>query len=295
MASFTASPGTWTNNSDANFRAWGSYLSARMAAVGLVQTADTGQINWTTVTAPSGVGVFQGYEIWRFADALQATAPVYIKIEYGEAPASADGPSVRVQFGSGSNGSGTLTGTLSTQVIASCPSVTSSAVVFGSGGTARFCVCGGFTTAGGFGQFFGFERSKDAAGNDTVEAVLWLGSGSATGSTGNKSIMTWSTTIGDLQISASSLVPAIFPLGATAAFGSQVGVSPIMHQKPIFMNPGLNFVGYLTENIAANGTPSVYMYGAAHVYYTLPATSGNSASAWQGPGSGTEALALRYE
>ena len=297
MATFSAAPGTWTNvTSDANFRAWGSYVSAQLAAMGLVQTADTGQINWATVTNPGAINTYSGYEIWRFADALQATAPVYIKIQYGEGAAT-DGPGMRFQFGSGSDGAGNLTGILSSEWDAECGSVTSSALVRGSGGTARFCMNGGFTAAGGLGLWFGFERSKNAAGEDTAEAVLFLshsnGSSNSTGTT-TQQIGVWSTTLGDLQ-NSNTVMPAIFPLGSTAASGTQIMTMPILHNKGVYMNPGLNFMGYYTENITPSGTPSVYMYGAAHTYYAFPATSGISGTGWQGPGSGTEALMMRYE
>src|SRR6186997_665737 len=112
MASFTATPANFTNSSDANFRVWGAYISSKLLAGGMVQTADTGQINWTTVLTPTGINTYAGYEIWRFADALQASAPVYFKIEYGEG-SNVDGPAVRVKFGTGSDGAGNLTGNVS--------------------------------------------------------------------------------------------------------------------------------------------------------------------------------------
>jgi hypothetical protein len=103
---------TWStpvdHSSDAAFRAWGSELSGRLATAGLVQTADTGQINWTTVTRP-GALTYAGYEIWRFDDALQSAAPVFLKIEYGTSN-NATGPAMRITVGTGTNGAGTLTG-----------------------------------------------------------------------------------------------------------------------------------------------------------------------------------------
>lgn len=106
---------TWTtavaHASDADFRAWGSELSGKLAAAGLVQTADTGQINWLTVTRPS-TNTAGGYEIWRFNDSLQGTAPIFIKIEYGTG-SNAAYPQIWATVGTGSNGAGTLTGTVS--------------------------------------------------------------------------------------------------------------------------------------------------------------------------------------
>lgn len=103
---------TWSSApdhaTDALFRSWGSGLSTALSTVGLVQTADTGQINWSTVVR-AGVNSDAGYEIWRFNDTMQATVPIFVKFYYGTyTPAS----SLRllVEVGSGSNGSGSLTG-----------------------------------------------------------------------------------------------------------------------------------------------------------------------------------------
>lgn len=97
-----------SNASSAAFRVWGSALSAALATVGLVNTTDTGQINWTTVAVASA-NSDAGYEIWRFNDALQSTTPVFIKFYYGTGTASIT-PRIRVEVGTGSNGSGTITG-----------------------------------------------------------------------------------------------------------------------------------------------------------------------------------------
>ena len=93
---------------DANFRAWGSAISSAFAAVGLVKTNDTGQINWTTVVRLAGV---TGYEIWRYPD-----SSVFFKIEYGMSN-SGNGARIWLTAGQGSNGSGTITGTQSTRAL----------------------------------------------------------------------------------------------------------------------------------------------------------------------------------
>lgn len=290
MSTFAASPSNWTNNSDANFRAWGSYIAAQLLAVGWVQTADSGQINWATVTAPSGFGNFPGYEIWRMNDALQATAPVYVKIEYGESSANADGPAVRISFGSGSDGAGNLTGTTSTPLVSQGASVTTSFPLRGSGDSSRFVILFDYTGGGGF--FFSIERSKDATGADTAEAVIYL---YKTGTSGaGLGIQAWDTTLGTKSGNPFTGVGALFPNASSFASGSQIGVAPIMPEKPIFMNPILGAVGYYTGDITTGNTFVAYMYGVAHQYY-----GGNSALAsgiaFRGAGGGTEALAIRYE
>ncbi len=100
-----------SHTSDAEFRAWGSEFSTKLGDVGLIQTADTGQINWATVTRPAR-NTDGGYQVWRFNDAMQGTAPIFIKFYFGTGDAAGlNAPRIRVEVGTGSNGSGTLTGT----------------------------------------------------------------------------------------------------------------------------------------------------------------------------------------
>ena len=115
------------HSSDATFRAWGSAINNALTTVGLTQTADTGQVNWTTVTRP-GTNTTAGYEIWRFNDSLQATAPIFIKLSYGTAT-SALFPRLLCDIGTGSDGAGTLTNsTLTTPVAANYAGVAASIV-----------------------------------------------------------------------------------------------------------------------------------------------------------------------
>lgn len=97
------------HDSDATFREWGLEFSTFLSTIGLVQTADTGQINWTTVTRP-GANVEAGYEMWRFNDTQQGTSPIFLRVGYGT-NAQTTGPRVQFTVGTGSNGSGTITGT----------------------------------------------------------------------------------------------------------------------------------------------------------------------------------------
>ncbi len=94
---------------DAKFRTWGSTISASLAASGLVKTADTGQVDWTTVLKPTVSQTYTAYEVWRFNDDLQATAPIFIRLEYGVGNPTTD-PNTRVQVGTGTDGAGNLTG-----------------------------------------------------------------------------------------------------------------------------------------------------------------------------------------
>jgi hypothetical protein len=95
------------HSSDAGFRAWGADFTAKLAAIGLTKTADTGQIDWVTVARPA-INTTAGYEIWRFNDVNQALSPIYMRFDFGTDNA-AGRPRITIQIGLGSNGSGALT------------------------------------------------------------------------------------------------------------------------------------------------------------------------------------------
>jgi len=102
---------TYQQTTDAEFRAWGSATKAGLAAAGFVQTSDTGQIDWTTVLAPTVATTAQGYEIWSLNDAAQSTCPIFFKIEYGSGSTTPSArPNIWITVGTGSNGSGTING-----------------------------------------------------------------------------------------------------------------------------------------------------------------------------------------
>lgn len=101
---------TLSHSNTTNFRIWGLEFSNMLTAAGFPKSADTGQINWATVTKSGTAGVYAGYEIRYLNDSLHGTFPIYLKIEYGNGASSAVYPSIRVSASSGTNGAGTLTG-----------------------------------------------------------------------------------------------------------------------------------------------------------------------------------------
>lgn len=175
---------TWTSafahSDNATFRAWGSELSAKLAEAGLIKTADTGQIDWLTAARPV-INTAAGYEIWRFNDALQATAPIFLKLEYGTGTGAAT-PGLWLTVGTGSNGAGTLTGTTTGRALATFSTVPSVASF-----PSYLCVGSGFVglshkagavTGSGFG-FFAISRTFDGAGAPSGQGciVLWGAAG----------------------------------------------------------------------------------------------------------------------
>lgn len=115
MANIASTATNFDHSSDAGFRAWvAEIVTALFTTLSLTQTADTGQINPATVNRPapgSSPGTSGGYVIGRFNDTLQSTSPIFFKMEFGTNSVSATAPIIWITVGTGSNGSGTITGT----------------------------------------------------------------------------------------------------------------------------------------------------------------------------------------
>ena len=101
------------HSSNAGFQAWYNELLTQFDAINpalLTRTADTGQIG-ATATRPA-VNTSAGYAIWKFDD---GQTPLYIKMEFGTASGAATAPRIWWTVGTGTNGTGTLTGSVNTR------------------------------------------------------------------------------------------------------------------------------------------------------------------------------------
>jgi hypothetical protein len=91
------------------FRDLGAAISGALDDVGLIKTADTGQIDWTTVSKPGTTSTMSGYEVRILNDTMHATAPIFLKISYG-VWTNLNSFWIQISVGQGSDGSGNLTG-----------------------------------------------------------------------------------------------------------------------------------------------------------------------------------------
>ncbi len=100
-----------TFTTSAKVRAWGAASNAALTQCGLVQTTDTGQVDWLTVNHPGVAQTLIGYEIWRFNDTLQSSKPMFVKFYYYTNNSTGGySPAVGIEIGSNTNGAGTLSG-----------------------------------------------------------------------------------------------------------------------------------------------------------------------------------------
>lgn len=272
---------------------WGGALAARLAAHGWVQTSDTGQVNIGAAASSSTVNYNYGYQIWRMNDSLQATNPVFIKIEFLTG-ATYTNPALYLTVGTGSNGTGTLTGIVSPKLNPQCASYSSSTVSYLTTGDVNRFACFMPNNIGN-GLGFSIERSKDSSGNDTGDGVQIFIFGSLATS------QQYYLALNGTYRSTINNISALYPTGATTLIhdSNVVPVLPLIsHNQDGIKNPGTNLVLYAGGDIAPGTQFTVAVYGTVHTYWALGTSTGTSGGPYTTtlvPGSPATALAVRYE
>lgn len=284
----TPAANVWNVNNTAESRPAFQAIHDALAAVGLVQTADTGQINISTIPTTGTQDFSLGYEIWRFNDALQSTAPVFIKVEYGTRANVGGGawvaPALFLSTGQGTNGAGGLTGVglTRTQIagdgsgnggLANLP-------IWTSGAANRVGMClqriGTMQTIGNW--FWAIERTKDAAGNDTNEGVHMVTRSGVNGASAGP----WYTAQTVITGIAASQTRGEGPMcitnnDGTATDAGNTGIFPWqMCSKRGNENPPLGWASYFYGDLNGGNDIIVSFYGSNHTYRTLGANAGQT-------------------
>lgn len=292
MATATATF-TFYGDTDAKFRAWGSTLSGLLASCfGWVKCADSGQIDWGTVLKPAVGNTKQGYEIWRFNDTLQATAPVYLRIDFGSGN-NALNPCLWVQIGIGTDGAGNiLAGGIDLGAVHNQSADNTPRTGYFSGAPGRGHFCLGLNPAIGVGQvYFGIERTKDSSGNDTGDGVIatWQLAAGVTPASWRQQYYQLGVGGPGFENRLGMLMPSVgsgVSGGNTAVYPQWVG------GRGPFMSYGLNLFSYFVDDITAMVTIALTVYGAGHTYLPLGTVLGGCIT---GATANKSSLLMRYE
>lgn len=279
---FFATQAQYNLNADQAFRTWIQGISDGLAAVGLVQTADTGQINIATVTSTLGSGnVIRGYQIWRFSDPLQATAPVFFKIEYGS-QANGNGPAIWLTVGKSSDGAGNINtvvsrrhnwGSASGQVNTSSPLLISS-----DGSGVVVLMTKGFQGGSpSWDMAFIIERSRNADGTPNGDGLMLCGTGV---NTNQDPIYSQFMSYGASAWSATqNYWPVPFP-GArigTANAGTSQTLFPAVVVTPKAQGPSLMLLGCGINDFVVRSQVKVTISGALRNYIAMTGTNAGRA------------------
>lgn len=283
------------HTSDAGFRAWvAEFITLLVTGGALVQTADTGQINTATVTRP-GPSTNGGYAIFRFNDSLQSTAPYFFRFDFGTY-SFAVFPRIQLTIGTGSNGSGTITGSiLSATTISRETALTSTVIAYpswacGHNGTISVAFKSG-ANASGF-CFVGLHRIRDWAGDQTADGLVlyytlpngqWL----------NQQSFRRVNPISFGPSNAYALVPhftttSVQPGGAPLYYSHYTAIPEV--------RPVLEAVTVISSEIGEGSTTTARPFGSTdRTYLALGSTMIRAAAAGVGGGSQNHTIAMLYD
>lgn len=271
MATVTANHAP-TLSSDALFRAWSQFINdALVTTSGWVDTAATGEVNLSTMTAPATNNTFAGYKVYRMADSLQATAPIFLKVEYGRGP-GVNYPGLRLSIGTTHDGAGTLTGTqvLTAQQVSCNATSASSLACYASGSTNRFAVVlFADNTGAQYTIAFGVERTKDSTGADDSTGVVlsWCGH---SGSAEVARVQVIPPSGGVPATSSRWNIPFDIPTSGSAVYGATLGVALLVPYAGDALRPTLNWGMLNTTDIPVyNNTLSATCYGSAVTFLSV--------------------------
>lgn len=284
------------NSTLANFKQWAQIISNFMTTAGWTQSADTGQVNWSTIASvPTNTNYV--YEIWEPNDSL---TNFFLKIEYGTNNGTGI-PSVRLSIGTSTNGAGSLSGLIAgpffAPFVSGAAAVTSTSIQWNcylSGAAGRLAVCmWNNETAAGGPMFFCVARSKNSSGASTSTHVSLITTG---GSSNNNNWMPYSmqtivfgnaATAAVTAASSPSPNPSMLPILATGfssnSFAStDVPISLIIPMMQGYADNPLTEVGGVAAGDITDGATFVISaanmpYGVSHTYIGVKgSTAGTS-------------------
>jgi len=267
-----------SNDTDAHFRAWINELHTSLTTFGWVQTTDTGQINFATVTRPSGASIYQGYAIYKMGDGLQSTCPVFIRIDFGTGQQVAGNtPSIKLQVTiGGTDGAGNLTGVISNQWTLQGDVSGSTSNIRSAGTSSSFQCAYWVVTDTGFG--FAIGRDLDTSGNDTVNGVnIVVWHDRAAGPTFEK----WAQFLANVNTGVGVGVLETQWYGPISAQSTQIaggntGVGAVRVPFGLLRNPMKTVLVFARTDFTVETTTAVTIYGGSHTFLMLrPSGGGN--------------------
>jgi len=259
------------NAADANFRAWAQFIEDTLVTTGgWLVTSDSGQTLPSALVHPTTTSQKMGYRVYQMNDALQATVPVFMRIDFGSSSGTAAAPAIWVTVGTGSNGSGTITGIMMNAVQMNSAGNSSQANnSYGSAAPNRVAIALFCQNVTGIRLVFTLERSKDVNGNDTGAGLLCIYNSTAT----------WLESSRYLNYATAGVVQPSVELGLSYVLTTQnpsqsfapgdIGVAVVSCIRGVAQQPGLNVMIVPSGDVGDQGQFSMNIYGAAHTYQQI--------------------------
>lgn len=287
-------------DTNAHFQAWvNEVYTALVTQLGLTQTADTGQMAVPCVTAaPSAASQSAGYYVFRFNDSLQATAPIFLKVEFGSGASGAAYPFMWITVGTGSNGSGTINGVAMTRVAAaggvavgqSTTNYNSYYSYVPAQGFLGLSMKNGMASTNEATMGFMIFRSVNASGAPTADSIhLLTNSGTANGTSSSGTLQIINNNTGALQTLTTPTSWGIIPFSTSySQEGTVAMVFPVFQYLGSAAAPGFGITNAMAlginNEINVGATAAVTILGTLSLTYLN--VGGGVSTSNLGPGYG---------
>jgi hypothetical protein len=260
---------------DAMFRLSAQFFEDTLVTTGgWVVTTDTGQTLPSALVAPTAINQSRGYRIYKMSDALQATFPIFMRVDYASSSNAATAFGVYLTFGTGSNGAGVITGVALANLQVAQPQTTAITMNnYGSAASNRFSLACGVNSTN-FTYFFvlTLERSKDASGNDSGDGLILVYGPAGSGNNYNAlSCSKYVIMSGGAQPNEERGLSYILSINNPSQVFApgDVGVGIVIPMKGVAQQPGMNLLVTNTGDVSVEGFLDTIIYGASRHYQQL--------------------------
>jgi hypothetical protein len=272
------------------YAALAQWFSNALLSVGLVRVASSkpavasgpnaGAADYTGVANPTTAATALDWEIWRLADALHATTPIYFRIYWKTGAATAQ-PLLGFSVGTGWDGVSAVNGNTFANI---------DLMTGGTGNTPFYCVVSGANNRVAVALWagvdagvntslyiiFGVERLHNADGSDNDEGVfVFAQQGNASTITNNQVVSrptfganaTLETRVGNCLITRSN----------TTMYGADAGVGPFFPMRGKALYPSRNFIFVGRSDLGAGGMALNldHYYGITQKWYNCARSQNN--------------------
>ena len=271
---------TWNTaaiTSNVLFEAWALQVHTAILATGLVQTADTGQIVFSTAVYPGVANTKAGYAMYAFNDPNQGSYPCFIRVDFGTATA-ATYPSLWVQVGTSTNGAGVIGGIQTSQIQTQ---ETGAGYISGiSGSSSRLTMALSYNNGTpAYDDFLSIERIQTVSGTDSTTGLVftWVKSyaGSNTYISNGQQVLYFTGTQPVANYSATSGIPTIFANTSNTSTtwtngGNNSYVGLIYPVGQIVHYPIQGFMVNYPGDISPFSVVTIPIYGTTHSWISIP-------------------------
>lgn len=248
------------------YKGWAEGLSNALTTVGCVKTADTGQIDWSSISAAPTATNFSGYEIRQLpAGTLQTANPILMKIEYGSQSGYC---AIKITVGHETDGAGNFIGFTATQIalyVAGTSATPFNSYVSCAEDYITFALFAN-TTSNSYPIAFYISRARDANGValDTGVTIVSQRPGAVT--------QQWLPKNGSpFPYAPTSKLCCASPSAGTGTYNDAVGVFPVFIYLGSSVYPDTVGIGFFSADFAGAGGSifTLDLLGVSHDYVAL--------------------------